>query len=1118
MASLVGQLPFPSDHGQKLWEDASFIKWRKRDAHVSLHCHDTVEGSLKYWCERNKVNYLVSDSATWNDDAVSAALDCAAFWVNGLPFIKSLSGHWKFFLASSPLSLPENFYAGDFEDSTWETLPVPSNWQMHGFDKPIYTNVLYPFPVNPPKVPADNPTGCYRTHFSIPTEWTGRRILLHFEGVDSAFFVWVNGFLVGYSQDSRLPAEFEITDYCHPSGSSMQNIMAVQVLRWSDGSYLEDQDHWWLSGIHRDVLLLAKPQVFITDYFLLSRLGENFSYADVQVEVKIDASREAPSYDVLANFLIEATLYDSMTLYKYDDNVDVPTSAVTHLELDRSLKSIDGFRGFVLVGKLEIPKLWSAEHPNLYTLVVVLKDASGNLVDCESCQVGIRQISQAPKQLLVNGQPVVIRGVNRHEHHPRLGKTNLESCMVKDLVLMKQNNINAVRNSHYPQHTRWYELCDLFGVYMIDEANIETHGFNLCTQLKHPTLEPSWAYSMLDRVIGMVERDKNHACIIYWSLGNESGYGPNHAASAGWIRSKDPSRLLHYEGGGSRTSSTDVVCPMYMRVWDIIKIANDPQETRPLILCEYSHAMGNSNGNLHAYWEAIDNIEGLQGGFIWDWVDQGLLKEGHDGKKYWAYGGDFGDTPNDLNFCLNGIMWPDRTPHPVVNEVKFVYRPIKVFLKDNVLKIFNGHFFESTQGLEFAWLIQGDGIDLASGILSLPIVSPQGSYDINLESSPWSYIWETCSASEVFLTITAKLTQSTRWVSAGHIVAYTQVSLPAKSERLCQVVKMDENTKLQVHHAGDIVAVSREDKWEIKINLLLGTIDSWRANGCPIMCKGIFPCFWRAPTDNDKGGGIESYASKWKAAGIDNIHFHCESCIIQNQTSHLVQFTSVHIGIPKDKKDFIIASSGEKDESLIICKVEANYSMYESGDVIVKYSVHPSAKLPPLPRVGIEFHVDKSLNVVKWYGKGPFECYPDRKAGALVGVYENDVANMHVPYIVPGECGGRTDVRWLAFQNTHGFGLFASTYGTSLPMQMNASYYSTEELDRTTHNEELVEGDDIEVHLDHKHMGVGGDDSWSPCVHDQYLVYPVPCSFSVRFRPIDASSSCNDIYRSELPQ
>ncbi|XAR63530.1 Beta-galactosidase [Bertholletia excelsa] len=1111
MASLVSQLVLPACNGYKVWEDPSFIKWRKRDAHVSLHCHDTVEGSLKYWYDRNKVDFLVASSAVWDDDAVSGALDCAAFWVKGLPFVKSLSGYWKFLLAPNPTSVPLNFYDYKFEDSSWETLPVPSNWQMHGYDRPIYTNIVYPFPLDPPKVAEDNPIGCYRTHFYLPKEWEGRRILLHFQAVDSAFYTWINGVLVGYSQDSRLPAEFEITDFCHPCGSGNKNVLAVQVFRWSDGSYLEDQDHWWLSGIHRDVLLLAKPKVFIADYFFRSNLGKNFSYADLQVEVKVDNSGETSKGSILTNFTIEAAVYDNQNWQDTSQDTDLLSSQVAQLKLSESSSASLGFQEYLLQGKLQMPKLWSAEQPNLYTLVVILKDAEGHVVDCESCQVGIRQISKAPKQLLVNGHPIIIRGVNRHEHHPRLGKTSLEPCMVKDLVLMKQNNINAVRNSHYPQHPRWYELCDLFGMYMIDEANIETHGFDLSGSVKHPTQEPVWLSSMMDRVVGMVERDKNHACIISWSLGNESSYGPNHAALAGWVRAKDPSRLLHYEGGGARTPSTDIVCPMYMRVWDIVKIAKDPNESRPLILCEYSHAMGNSNGNIHEYWEAIDSTFGLQGGFIWEWVDQALLKDGPDGKKYWAYGGDFGDDPNDLNFCLNGIVWPDRTPHPAVHEVNYVYQPIKVSLKEGIIKITNTYFYETTQALEFSWTFHGDGCELGCGLLPLPLIKPQSSYEIKWESGPWYTLWESFDAAENFLTITMKLLQSTRWVESGHVIASSQVQLPAKRECCPRVIESGGAT-LQVESLGQMITIGQQNLWEIKFDTKAGGLESWKVEGIPVMHKGVFPCFWRAPTDNDKGGGASSYFSRWKDAQLDNLFFVSENCSIQSRTDHFVKIASVFLGIPKaDEK-----VSFELNKSNALFKVNMVYTIYGSGDVTVECEVNPCPHLPPLPRVGIEFHLNKSMDQVKWYGRGPFECYPDRKTSAHVGVYEQNVSDMHVPYIVPVECSGRADVRWVTFQNKEGIGIYASIYSGSPPMQMNASYYTTAELDQATRHEELIEGDDIEVHLDHKHMGLGGDDSWSPCVHDKYLVPPVTYTFAVRFFPMTAAASCYDIYKAQL--
>ncbi|CAA0808961.1 glycoside hydrolase family 2 protein [Striga hermonthica] len=1119
MASLIAQLVSPPNNGYKIWEDPSFIKWRKRDSHVPLHCHESVEGSLKYWYERNKVDLLVSKEAVWDDNAIAKALDCAAYWVKDLPFVKSLSGRWKFFLASSPGNAPAQFHDSSFQDSSWATIPVPSNWQMHGFDRPIYTNIVYPFPLNPPKVPEDNPTGCYRTLFNLPKEWEDRRIFLHFEAVDSAFFLWVNGHPTGYSQDSRLPAEFEITDFCHPCGSDKSNCLAVQVMRWSDGSYLEDQDHWWLSGIHRDVLLLAKPKVFIADYFFKSSLAEDFSSADIQVEVKIDFSAmnidnsvESGSWfkiaedKFLASFTIEAEIFDTVSQHTSNEHANLLSTSVIRLQPTKSVDYCLGFIGYQLLGKLQMPKLWSAERPNLYTLVVTLKDSSGSTLDCESCQVGIRQITKAPKQLLVNGQPVMIRGVNRHEHHPRLGKTNLESCMVQDLVLMKQHNINAVRNSHYPQHQRWYELCDLFGMYMIDEANIETHGFHLCSNVRHPTSEPVWASAMLDRVVGMVDRDKNHTCIISWSLGNEASYGPNHGALAGWIREKDSTRVIHYEGGGSRTSSTDIVCPMYMRVWDIVKIAEDPAELRPLILCEYSHSMGNSNGNIHKYWEAIDNKFGLQGGFIWDWVDQGLLKEGKDGTMHWVYGGDFGDAPNDLNFCLNGLVWPDRSPHPGLHEVKFVYQPIKVSLKEGILKIMNTHFFSSTEGLAFHWTLHADGHELGSAVLSLQSLEPQKSYDIKWDAGPWHELFCASNAIEIFLTLTVKLSGATRWAEAGHIVSSAQVQLPSKHETIHRINEAECAT-FATEINNDFIEVKNQNLWEIKFNRKTGAIDSWKVSGVPVMSKGILPCFWRAPTDNDKGGESQSYLSRWKKAKLNNLTFTTESCTVQTVSDNLVKLHVAYVGVP--------AGVDNKYPSLL--KADFTYSIYGSGDVILECAVKPvDLDLPPLPRVGIEFQLEKSKDQVEWYGRGPFECYPDRKAAAHVGVYGQDVRGLHVPYIVPGECSGRADVRWVTFSDKDGFGIFASIYGGSPPMQMNASFYGTAELERATHAEELVQGQNIEVHLDHKHMGIGGDDSWSPCVHDEYLVPAVPYSFSVRLAPLTASTSAPSIYESQL--
>ncbi|CAM6110904.1 unnamed protein product [Calypogeia fissa] len=1143
IGSDLGEMGAPRTRAvQRDWEDPSVVNWNTRRAHVPLHCHSSIEEALKFLRSRSLVDKDLAEKAVWGDEAVDAALESAAFWVEGLENVRSLSGQWKFHLAPKPEEVPQNFQENGYDDASWASLPVPSNWQMHGFDRPIYTNIVYPFPLNPPKIPEENPTGCYRKGFQLPHEWKGRRVFISFEGVDSAFYVWINGNLVGYSQDSRLPAEFEITDLCHSNYSGQENVVAVQVMRWSDGSYLEDQDHWWLSGIHRDVILFSKPEVMIADYFINTDINKDYTEASLKVHTVVEAPSDLIAAEGVSKYSAEVIIFEPWTTPSASEAKDTLPTEVVRFSVGRVSESPVGcYTHGTMMSKIKNPKLWSAEKPYLYTMVLLLKDPAGAIVDCEACRVGIRQISTRHKELLVNGEPVVFRGVNRHEHHPRLGKTSIEACMIKDIVLMKQHNINAVRNSHYPNHPRWYELCDLFGLYMIDEANIETHGFDP-EPWPHPhrqlTWNPAWITAMLDRVINMVERDKNHASIILWSLGNEAGYGPNHDAAAAWIRARDKTRLIHYEGGGSRTTATDVVCPMYMRVWDIVSIARDVQESRPLILCEYSHAMGNSNGNIHKYWAAIDSMHGLQGGFIWDWVDQGLLKKGDDGLKHWAYGGDFGDQPNDLNFCLNGLIWPDRTPHPALQEVKHVYQPVGISAKDDQIEFWNKYFFTSIEGLQAEWTLQADGVTLGSGQLTLPYLEPGNRGRLALVDAPWYKLWQTLDASEVFLTISVKLSVPSPWAEKGHEVASEQLSLPVKNPKHHKTIKVGDIPSLSLaEHDTDILVEAASGTWTMEFDKASGVIKSWKIEGTQIMSGGPTPCFWRAPTDNDKGGGTNSHETHWRASGLDRLaivdtsgievrqlcsqaielkvslfiepknspHDHPE--VSQSQAGAEGGYNPITLepesagdGTLQKKKQL---RSGTSESSWF--RVGVTYTIYGNGDLVVEYDVKPNSKLPPLPRVGVEFKMDKKCRNVHWYGRGPFECYPDRKEAAFVRVYHDTVEHLHVPYIAPGECGGRTDVRWVGITNDKDVGLFAMLENEN-PMQLSVSPFSTDELDKAKHEEELKEEDDLEVHIDYKHMGIGGDDSWTPCVHKEYLVPPAPCQFKIRFHPVKGDS------------
>ncbi|KAH7286767.1 hypothetical protein KP509_32G021900 [Ceratopteris richardii] len=932
--------------------------------------------------------------------------------------------------------------------------------------------------------------------------------------------------LVGYSQDSRLPADFEITEVCYEPALKKENLIAVQVLRWSDGSYLEDQDHWWLSGIHRDVILYSKPKFMIADYFVKTNISDDFTVATIEAEVLLETSYKAGHQMSFPKASVEGFLFESK------DGVMVEASKLssnddTHLTMGSHMRKI-------IQGKICRPRLWSAEQPNLYTLVILLRDESDKNVDVEACQVGVRTLCLGFKELQLNKKSILITGVNRHEHHPRLGKTNIEACMIKDIILMKNNNINAVRNSHYPQHPRWYELCNLFGLYVIDEANVETHG---CDPTSNPnskeqlTWDTSWSSSMLERAINMVERDKNHACIIIWSLGNEAGYGPNHSAMSGWIRQRDSTRLLHYEGGGSRTSSTDIVCPMYMRVWDILSIAQDQTERRPLILCEYSHSMGNSNGNIHEYWEAIDETHGLQGGFIWDWVDQGLLRQGSDEKVHWAYGGDFGDSPNDLNFCINGLVWPDRSPHPALHEVKFLYQPVKIHLLQDVIEIQNRNFFITTEGLDFHWQLHKDGILVGYGELLMPKLQPGEKHFFNIQGGPWSILLEHADGITVGLTIIVKLRTSTSWCEANHVIASSQFII---SDGLSKEVKAKDGTELPhvlLEECNEIVRIEAANhEWTVEFNKNDGIIKSWKVNNVVILDDGPKPCFYRAPTDNDRGGGNTSYAFLWHQAGLESLTMlnaaefqvqRISDSVIQATTCLLIQpniasnLGTSNMGGERAEANMLVddphktvspeTTPGKENEQIcfLVCM---KYKIQGDGRMMIDVEVNPQGQLPPLPRVGVVLAVPNELNHVIWYGRGPFECYPDRKTAAHIGLYEAHVADLHVPYIFPGECGGRADVRWALFKSiSRNVGLLAST-NDGCPVQMNASYYTTVDLDRATHQEELQYRDSIQVHFDHRHMGLGGDDSWSPCVHEKYLVYPIPYKFSLSFCPVTSES------------
>ena len=800
------------------------------------------------------------------------------------PYRVSLDGMWRFHGAPSPGAAPGGFEADGYDVSGWDEIAVPSNWQLAGegitrgiakYDVPIYTNVNYPFPIdNLPGVPEDdNPTGSYRRTFIVPDSWAGRRIFLHFEGVDSAFHLWVNGREVGYSQESRLPAEFDITDFVRDG----ENTLAVRVYRWSDGSYLEDQDFWRLSGIYRSVFLWSAPTVHVRDFFVQTHFDETYRDATLTVSVAVRNYRttDAGGYEV------EALLFDA------EGESVLPARAVM---------GVSPFAQSEVEAAAEIaiaaPHKWTAETPYLYTLLLALIDARGDITEVVGCRVGFRQVELKDGQIAINGVPILIQGVNRHEHDPHTGHTVSVESMRQDIHLMKQFNINAVRTSHYPNDPRWYELCDRYGLYLYDEANVESHGV-----WDRLAKDPLWETAFLDRAVRMVERDKNHPSIFAWSLGNESGYGRNHDVMAEWIRQRDATRLIHYHPAED-SPSVDILGPMYPSVARIIEMAQKPDETRPVVMCEYAHSMGNSTGNLKEYWDAVDTYPRLAGGFIWDWVDQGLRRVTEDGREWFAYGGDFGDMPNDNNFCANGLIGPDRVPHPALWEYKKVLEPVRVEALDlaaGKLRVTNRRFFTDLSDLDIDWAVKVIGpvsrttgkaraTIAASGSIGALLTTPGQSEDVTI---PYA-LPENAEPGDYWLMLRFKLRTDTMWAPAGHETAWVQFVLPVAEAGATRGADR-ERSPLEVNE-NEAAIVMRGQGFEAAFDKDTGALTTLRQGENGLMKTGPRFNVWRAPTDNDANTwGDQRAAIRWRELGLDRLQEQFDGVtLLERDDNHAV--------------------------------------------------------------------------------------------------------------------------------------------------------------------------------------------------------------------------------------
>ncbi len=1044
------------------WENPAIIGINKEEPHCTLIPYETIEKAKKA---------IRKDSL----------------------FYKSLNGLWKFNWVKKPSERPLNFYELNFDDSNWKLIKVPSNWETQGFGIPRYLNVRYPFKKNPPFIQHNyNPVGSYRKYFEIPVKWKGREIFLHFDGVQSAFYLWINGEKVGYSQGSRTPAEFDITKYLIEG----KNLLAVEVYRWSDGSYLEDQDMWRLSGIFRDVYLMATPKVHIRD-FEIKTLSDDLKKWNLEVIAKVKNLSERPYkkvkvrcelYDKNGNFLNTEPKLENMTMF-----------------LSPSAEST-----LIMKTKVKNPDLWSAEKPNLYTLILKLFDENENLLEIESSKFGFRKVEIKNGQFLLNGKPILFKGVDRHEHNPVLGHYVTEEQMRKDLEIMKKFNINAVRTSHYPNDPGWLELCDEYGIYVIDEANIESHGMGYQPE-KTLANKPEWKKAHFDRYRRMVERDKNHPSVVIWSMGNEAGDGTNFEYISYWSHMRDNTRPVQYERAGRR-AHTDLVVPMYSRIESLIKYAKNHKD-RPLVMCEYAHAMGNAVGNLKEYWDVIRKYKVLQGGFIWDFIDQGLLKRDKRGKEFFAYGGDFGDFPTDYNFCINGLVSPDRSVQPELREVKKVYQNVHFTPVDPIdgkIKVYNEFFFTNLNEFDIFWNLKENGKIIKQGKLNSLSISPQKEKIVKINYTNIRFL----PGKEYFLNLSVRLKKDGRWGKKGHEIAFEQIKIPTKE--VFPKEKAGENASLKIEDTQDKFNVIGSDftvsfckKHGVLGFLKYGDLTVIKSDDKSI--NGPVLNVFRSPTDNNMDlarSYIKKLMNKRELTKVQAVKqlrdWGYDEAYIQKL---LKQRTWYNTGLNKLKRVVKKFETGKNADGSIFVKIVADnfgvkgagfiresiYNIYGNGKIKVNNIITPYGNLPEiLPKIGVKMVVSGKLRNIEWYGRGPEENYPDRKTGYPVGIYEKTVEQMFYPYVRPQETGNHEDVRWVKLTDEKGKGVKIISLK---PFSFTALKFTPNQIAQAKHPAELIPIKGIFLSIDAKVLGLGNG-SCGPGVLKKYYVRPKKTEYS----------------------
>lgn len=973
------------------------------------------------------------------------------------PLVRSLNGDWQFQL----FDRPGDVTAEALNQGAWRTLAVPGNWTMQlrreelpgqAFARPHYTNVQMPFSEQFPQVPELTATGVYRTSFSVPEEWHGQRVVLHFAGCESALYVFLNGAFVGMNKDSRMPAEYDLTSMVQPGQSC--ELLCVNP-RFSDASFIEDQDHWWQAGIHRDVYLYATPQSYVQDVFVRTELSEDFSSAQLQLSALIQS---LVTRQITGSLDMQLYAPDGSALFEQPISASIPAAPIGW----QSQPPDDDQRIVNISATLAAPQLWSAETPSLYTLVLTLTTEQGT--SSSALRIGFRSVTIRNRQLLVNGQPVLIHGMNRHDHSDEHGKVVSRELMRLDAATMKAHNVNAVRCSHYPNDPYWLDLCDEYGFYVIDETNLENHA------MPRLSAEPKVAAAYLERARNLVQRDKNHACVIIWSLGNESGYGPNHDAMAAWMRATDPSRPIQYEGAISQLNNdgsyspkvdihwnrgyaaSDILCPMYPDIHDIVGWVTTQDDPRPLIMCEYAHAMGNSSGSLADYYAAFERYHGLQGGFIWEWIDHGIRMEASDGTPYWVYGGDFGEQPHDGNFVADGMVWPDRSPHPGLQEFMYLARPARVTAVDaaqGVFRIENRRYFRDLRDLHGRWELRVDGRRQQSGELPELAIGPQDSAEVKLPIS-----WP--ESGEAFVTFSFTTRADLPWAQAGQRVAWDQLAGPAVS---AVAAPTTPGAQVQIAQEEGQASLSLGQR-RVVIDTHEGRLIGYGDGDSQLIMRGPQLNLWRGPTDNDAlqliFGRPDRALGLWQKLGLEHLQRRLEGLRIVTAEDGGPAIELTHAFTGREQWDDV--------------RHTHTYTLLDDGRLRIESYVRVAAELVDLPRVGLELVLSPEFEQLSWYGRGPVDNYSDRKAGTEIDLFESSVTEQYVAYIRPQEHGHKTDVRWLRLTDGQGRGLEFRSDG---PFEFNALHFSDADLTSARHTPDLQPRPEVILNLDYGMRGLG---------------------------------------------